>query len=55
MSLTREQWVDMWTDVKAIEQNVKFCDEMPRGKRVIIITKINRVKAQIQSVIGQME
>ncbi len=55
MSLTREQWVEMWEDVKGIERTVKFCQEMPRGQRITTIDKIIRIKNQIQSVIGQME
>ena len=55
MSLTREQWVEMWHDVKAIEKTVKFCSEMPRGQRAVTLSKIDRIKVQIQSVIGQME
>ncbi len=55
MSLTRAQWNKMWDEIKAIEREIKFCNEIPRGKRVIIITKIERVKEQIESVIGQME
>lgn len=55
MSLTRDEWLEMWNDVKAIERTVQFCSEMPRGQRAIVITKIKRVKEQIQSVIGQME
>ena len=55
MSLTRDQWVEMWNDIKGIERTVKFCQEMPRGQRAIILSKIEKIKNQIQSVIGQME
>lgn len=55
MSLTRDQWVEMWNDIKGIERTVKFCQEMPRGQRATTLSKIERIKNQIQSVIGQME
>ena len=55
MSLNRDQWVEMWNDIKGIERTVKFCEEIPRGRRRLIIDKIKRIKVQIESVIGQME
>lgn len=55
MSLTREQWIEMWHRTKAIEKEIKFAAELPLIKRQRILNKIEQTKRDIQAVIGQME
>lgn len=55
MSLTREQWLEMWDKLKRVEKDVKFAVEMPLIKRQRVLNNLEHVKIQVQSVIGQME
>ena len=66
MSLTRNNWLEMWTSVKIIEFNISelgkdFNQLSPFSRKKInkiireITTETNKIKIQIQSVIGQME
>lgn len=53
MSLTREEWVAMWNTVKRLEYLVaQLRSKELKGKAT---KEIFYLKAQIQSVIGQME
>lgn len=53
MSLTREQWVEMWKSIKKIEaQSYGLISE---AKKKIILAEVKKIKKQIQEVIGQME
>lgn len=52
MSLTREQWVKMWYNVREIEKQAETLGDI---KRAIIMKRVNEMKDAIQSVIGQME
>lgn len=57
MSLTRNEWVEMWESVKTIEDRIRL---IPRIRsmdcpRTEIEIQVNKIKKQIQSVIGQME
>lgn len=53
MSLTREEWCKMWESVKRIEFNAGRLKSPPTKQ--IIIWEVQKIKKQIQSVIGQME
>jgi hypothetical protein len=67
MSLTRNQWIEMWSDIKQIESNTSdlmifiYPTAGPnRQKKIKEIVRSNRritlhVKNQIQSIIGQLE
>jgi hypothetical protein len=59
MSLTRAEWLDMWCSVKKLE---RLSNELLENKSVnnlrrgtIIRTEVNKMKEQIQSVVGQLE
>jgi len=52
MSLTREQWEEMWKQVKHIEV-IAINMNSPRG--TMIMMELNKIKASIESVIGQQE
>lgn len=53
MSLTRDEWVMMWNEIKRLEYEVTL---MPNSRRkTFMMERIFYIKAQIQSVIGQME
>lgn len=53
MSLTRAQWVEMWESIKSIEADAKILNSKVVKKS--ILDEVQRIKEQIQSVIGQME
>jgi len=53
MSLTRNEWIEMWNTVKRIEYLTKKLRNSITRKK--IINDLFYIKAQIQSVIGQME
>lgn len=64
MSLTREQWLQMWASVKLIEGSANSSEDYPmnnffkvlhRSQLKNIKREIKKVKVQIESVIGQME
>jgi hypothetical protein len=66
MSLTRDQWIELWGDVKLMEQNTSRLNKLykslgPYDKRVLreirrdYRYRLDKLKQQIQSVIGQME
>lgn len=56
MSLTRDEWIDMWKAVKIIEYYAHFKKHgMAPGVRTIIRPEVARIKRLIESVIGQME
>lgn len=58
MSLTKEQWVEMWESVTSIENEIKL---LKKGSKPIFLVirnielDIDDIKKLIQSVIGQME
>lgn len=55
MSLTREQWLEMWESAKKIERlaDYLYFTNLIRSNEIKV--EIRFIKAQIQSVIGQME
>lgn len=66
MSLTRNQWIEMWETVKMIEaecNHLKFHTihlqhipvAIPRQKVRAILKETVKIKNAIESVIGQME
>jgi hypothetical protein len=55
MSLTRNQWLDMWKHIKRIEETVIGDANMLSVKRQRIINEVYRIKELIQSVVGQLE
>jgi hypothetical protein len=64
MSLTRNQWIEMWATLKAIEYDMLHFPKCPlspvvaKAQDEIIkhhLNSIEFIKGQIQSVIGQME
>lgn len=55
MSLTRDEWVQMWNSVKRLESVVKNSFSLGNPNRKLALEEIEKVKQQIQSVIGQME
>jgi hypothetical protein len=60
MSLTRAEWLKMWRSLRYIEKYIT-AREIPRtevfGKqnRIEVIEEIDKIKEQIQSVVGQLE
>ena len=53
MSLTREEWEEMWKHAKNIENAAGFLKAPPTKQT--ILWEIRKIKDQIQQVIGQME
>ena len=54
MSLTREQWMEMWEETKKLEYYIS--DIPPHiGYKKFLRKYVRYMKKQIQSVIGQME
>jgi hypothetical protein len=53
MSLTRDEWCKMWESIKTIEIATKMLKSPPT--RQIIRYEVEKIKKQIQSVVGQME
>jgi hypothetical protein len=53
MSLTRAEWCRMWESIKKIEYEIQL--PMWKKRRREILQETERIKEQIQSVIGQME
>lgn len=53
MSLTRKEWEEMWETIKRIEHSNSTMQ--PRTQALLNQMDINRIKNQIQQVIGQME
>lgn len=53
MSLTREQWIEMWDSAKKIEVNANKLKSPPTKQ--VILYEVKKIKEQIQEVIGQME
>lgn len=54
MSLTRDEWVSMWEQVKVVELEALGLPKNSR-RRAIILRQVVKIKYLIQSVIGQME
>jgi hypothetical protein len=57
MSLTRDQWVEMWNSILYIELNSQNVEEAKRCKCSscrAICNRIKIIKNHIESVIGQM-
>lgn len=52
-SLNRLEWEAMWFSIKIIEDNASRLKSPPTRQR--ILWEVNKIKKQIQSVIGQME
>jgi len=55
MSLTRDQWTEMWTSILTIQVRLWNKHLTKQQMRDLIQDELNRIKQQIQSVIGQME
>lgn len=63
MSLTRNQWLEMWATLKAIEYDIlhfprcnsPFVDKEQNEILRHHLKNIEFIKTQIQSVLGQME
>lgn len=56
MSLTRNEWEEMWESIKRIEQMATITLNRLRKIHILAIdTEVVKIKKQIQSVIGQME
>jgi len=56
MSLTREEWVDIWERLKRIEQiNLKVWRAGKYKWSNAINWEVQRIKEKVQNVIGQME
>jgi len=53
MSLNKEQWIEMWNSVCAIEAQAKGLISTLKKQR--ILAEIAKLKKLIQEVIGQME
>ena len=53
MSLTREQWEEMWRHAKNIENAAGFLKSPPTKQTILYEVKL--IKDLIQKVIGQME
>lgn len=54
MSLTRDEWIELWRDIKVIEK--KLQDDIGRAYNGSIYAHIiYRTKVKIQQVTGQME
>ena len=54
MSLTRDQWCEMWESIKRIEQiSHNFLKAEPT--KSAIKYEVNKIKTLIQDVIGKME
>lgn len=54
MSLTRAEWLDMWTHIKAIERFVQEETAPHTGKRHTL-RHVQKIKDHIQDVVGQLE
>lgn len=54
MSLTRAEWEEMWKSAKIIEEVSQKFLKSPPTKQTILY-EIRKIKAQIESVVGQME
>lgn len=66
MSLTRKQWLDMWATAKSMEIEIReirsvahFCGPLRRNQLLAASLSmkiaVNKIKRDIESVIGQME
>lgn len=55
MSLTREQWLEMWRNAKKIENTCIGNTLIDSVARQRILNNIARIKELIQSVVGQLE
>jgi len=55
MSLSHQEWKQMWEAIRAIEDSVKTFNSMNMLKVRIIEKEINFIKDKIESVVGQME
>lgn len=56
MSLTRDEWCKMWESVKTIEHLFMNDSHLSKAKIEIRVQReLDKIKQQIQSVIGQME
>lgn len=54
MSLTRNQWINMWEEIKKIER-LTFSIHTTARKKEEILIEVGKIKGKIQEVIGQME
>lgn len=58
MSLTREQWTDMWNSLKKMEVMVNTPTNRPPfgvHRMNLMCIEITKMKKQIESVIGEMK
>lgn len=47
MSLTRDEWIEMWKSIKYVEMH----ETLSKASR----KELKKIKDQIQSVVGQLE
>jgi hypothetical protein len=55
MSLSREEWEEMWKTILRLEDCVREGIPPHSGYKKSAVKQVNRIKQQIQSVIGQQE
>jgi len=60
MSLTREEWKEMWKSIKKIERTFISIPDVTTTRQkirdiVVARLEVDKIKNQIESVIGQME
>lgn len=56
MSLTRDEWIDMWKICKELRHIIENENRLHSNvKRVMIESRIDLIERYIQQVIGQME
>lgn len=56
MSLTRNEWLEVWEAIKIIERTaVNLSHNNSKQSKVVILRNSDRIKEKIQQVIGQME
>lgn len=55
MSLTRDEWAQMWESIRKIERLADYLYFTNRLRSIEIKSEAQKIKNQIQSVVGQME
>jgi hypothetical protein len=54
MSLTRAEWKEMWLDINQIEDCIREHVRASSSSHNMALAAVDRIKAQIQSVVGQL-
>lgn len=54
MSLTREQWEEVWRSIKEIEKDARSL-KVSTWQRESILEEVKFIKEKIESVVGQQE